>query len=213
MDDKHEHDCAEALSEELSLEEALFEGPGTTPEEADAKIEKLIKGKEWFIEQLTESPEFDEYSNFLIFNGSPKADAEFELIQTAAQYLLIKFDELVWYLKKIDNIEERSRAFSSGLTLLNVAINAINNSSPGSEALALFFQSKQAGTARRKRSERPAEKALQAAIEAELGDRSISRPTKEADAMLDAVNARLSEAGFATVKKDVVRRRLEGMRS
>ncbi len=61
---------------------------------------------------------------------------------------------------------------------------------------------------RKARSETPAELALIEAIEAERGGRPVTQPKKEAGAMLDAVNAKLVDAGHATVKLDVVRRRL-----
>lgn len=67
----------------------------------------------------------------------------------------------------------------------------------------------QAAYARRKRQTSPEEMALAAAIEAEHGTGPVSKPTKEAGAILSAVNQRLQEKGFPKVKTDTVRRRLE----
>ena len=59
------------------------------------------------------------------------------------------------------------------------------------------------------RTNSPEKKALREAIVAERGDGPVDRPTKEAGAILDRVNARLESAGFPPVKIDVVRRQLE----
>jgi hypothetical protein len=73
----------------------------------------------------------------------------------------------------------------------------------------LHFGKLQAGYARRKRKTSPEEMALAAAIEAERGTGPVSKPTKEAGAILSAVNQRLQENGFPIVKVDKVRRRLD----
>ena len=66
---------------------------------------------------------------------------------------------------------------------------------------------------RQARTETPEELALSEAVEAERKPDSRASAGKEAVAILDAVNRRLSNAGFAIVKKEKVRRRLEKLRS
>jgi hypothetical protein len=72
-----------------------------------------------------------------------------------------------------------------------------------------FVLAKRAKAAREKRAASPQEDAITAAIEAEQAASPTLRPYKEALAMLHAVNHQLETAGFAPVKVDVVRRRLE----
>ena len=77
------------------------------------------------------------------------------------------------------------------------------------ERFSKIFRHSQAGIARRRRAQSAEELALNAAIQKARGEGPVERPWKEADASLDQVNAFLREAGFAPVKVDVVRRRLE----
>jgi hypothetical protein len=53
------------------------------------------------------------------------------------------------------------------------------------------------------------ETALGEAIEAERGNGSVAQPTKEANAILSAVNERMKVAGLESVSVDKIRRRLE----
>ncbi len=67
----------------------------------------------------------------------------------------------------------------------------------------------QSAHARKSRSEKPEEIALREAIQAECGTGPVAHPSKEAGAILTAVNRRLQEGGFSKVSRDVIYRRLE----
>jgi hypothetical protein len=114
---------------------------------------------------------------------------------------------LLGCIKSIADSSLRRSALRRLSMLSMLAMRVICNI-PSNASGHRFALSKQAKAAREKRAASPREIALIAAIEAELAP-SILRPSKEAEAILDAVNLRLGANGFAPVKVDVVRRRLE----
>jgi hypothetical protein len=124
-------------------------------------------------------------------------------------YMYASFSGLLGCIESIDDPDTRKMATKFAKILLQRALQGNNNIPENSLNAHHFTLSKQAKSAREKRAASPKEVALITAIELELGASSILRPTKEAEAILDAVNRRLESAGFATVKVDVVRRRLE----
>jgi hypothetical protein len=131
------------------------------------------------------------------------------LIDLELHYLLIRFLEMVGYIECIDDEDVREKAFKALLRIWSSAVSGLDRPALNSPTALHFTRAEQAKAARARRSASPKERALNSAIDAELGGATVSRPTKEADAMLDAVNRRLSESGFEPVKLDVVRRRLE----
>jgi hypothetical protein len=81
------------------------------------------------------------------------------------------------------------------------------------ESAKKYFDNRNTRRMRDSRANSCHEQALLAAIKAVRGNGPVTRPAKEANAILDAVNRRLESNGNAPVKLDVIRRRLKNPRS
>jgi hypothetical protein len=187
-----------------------------SPGEAQARLKGIFDGREELIKQFRSPGAPLDYANSLLDKAGPLSDdpddprvLELAYSYLRAQYLTITFMEMNWYLKNVKDEGFQENALKCSVNLWAAAMSDLFTPQIDSPNATRYFQAEQAKSAREKRSRRPQEQALQLAIKAELGDRVVTSPSKEADAMLSAVNARLSKEGFAPVKKDVIRRRLE----
>jgi hypothetical protein len=134
---------------------------------------------------------------------------ELALCKLRLYHLVEAFYGLLGCIRCIDDPTIKTIAVGRLTEIYRLAVIGVQKSSERKSNRHQLILSKQAEAARKNRAASPQEVALIAAIEAERGTTPVRRPNKEADAILDGVNRRLAAEGFATVKVDVVRRRLE----
>jgi hypothetical protein len=137
-----------------------------------------------------------------------------QLIEVKLRYIPLKqvlelYSGLRGCINCIDDPKIKAIAFRRAYRLLSFAKIGVCKMTKSDNNAHQFALSKQAKVARRKKGSNPRQEAITTAIEAEQAAQPTLRPYKEALAMLGAVNGRLEAAGFAPVKVDVVRRRLQ----
>jgi len=194
---------------------------GIDPKETESLLGQLSEQyKEVLNSRFPTASNNIEYLDFILKSvvegrevlGKDKLDKslqELEMMYYKTEKIGILFFGLLGCIKSIGDSSVREIAFSHARGLFIHAIYGVDKVPVNDSNSHHFVLTKRAKAAREKRASSPQEDALMASIEAELGASSISRPHKEAEAMLDAVNRRLGAAGFRPVKVDVVRRRLE----
>ena len=171
-----------------------------------------------------------------MINLRPYSDDK-DLANAVAEFLYDHGQEAVKNVRKYDKqgdqfyeslIAQLGSHYSQLSQLMNLTMNA-QASMMGHEIVAkLMLSAWSLGTAaavapevqqklnewqtakmREAKAEKPEERALSVAIEAELKGREFQQPKKEAGAMLSAVNARLAETGHKPVSLDTIFRRLK----
>lgn len=186
-----------------------------SPEEVKNKLNSLstsfnIDVGDWKPTQRDGFVTYWEYISKLAEKEHNKAsEAEIRMLEYANEYLNLRLSELAWYIQKIDDDSFRDAASDCAFSIWVHAIPKLTDADLSSPNVLRYFRARQAHAARVKNSVRPERQALHAAIEEELAGRIVSQPYKEADAMLDAVNARLAKEGYRAVKRDAVARRLK----
>jgi hypothetical protein len=156
-------------------------------------------------------------------SGRTLPEEEREQLALALQRLRPTFNDL--QTRIFDPLFEIDRTLRSrGLGLIYELMRAsflIGAHGAITEGAEVYFKPKierdaelaRAANARKKRSESPQELALRKAIVAARGNGPVEKPSKEADSIWNEVNSQLKRDGFKIVKIDVIRRRLEKMRS
>ena len=217
---------SEFTAEELELIDTHINDTTSDPVESEIRVRKyesmlrkMFSTHGYVIERLYFSEE-EGYWSFL----KSEAQDEFKVSDPARVSELLVEVKLRWILTKqvwelysglrgcincIDDSNIRKIALRRADRLLSFAKIGVCKMTESNYNAHQFVLSKQAKVARRKKGSNPRQDAITAAIEAEQAAAPTLRPYKDALAMLDAVNRRLETAGFAPVKVDVVRRRLE----
>lgn len=181
-----------------------------SPEEAIVELDKLPKefSRDYFPYEDT-----IDYSNFMFHRAMELKDfhsAEEMIFQVSSQlYLETMYRLINWHIKKLEDVNERDQISQYLIKLFVYALTLNRNISINSPTFRRYLQNQNAEVMRERRREKSKEIALQAAIEAELGNHIVTRPYKDALAMLPAVNRRLLDSGFAQVKVGKVERRLK----
>jgi hypothetical protein len=195
------------MNEESDILGLDLDGLAISYEEACEQVDTLFEENKELLSQMSlQQHKFDEY---IKRQQSKRNDAELSLQVFELKVIAIKWTEMLGYIKQINDKNVQERAIRAVALICGIAVSGANKPPSSSPSVRHFTLTEQAKAARVRRSASPMERALNSAIETELAGATVLRPAKEAEAMLDAVNRRLKEAGFETVKVDVVRRRLE----
>ena len=183
------------------------------PEEANAEIERLCEDNKLIFRKII-APN-DQYIEFLYSISEREGDKnkieannEYELFKFKLDYTGSIFLCLLNCLRSIADPAVKEIAVHRTLSLYLQAMEGHGSPIADSPNTRRFVLSKQAKTARKKRADSAEERALRAAIQAELGAAPVVSPWKIAEAILGGVNRRLEDSGNEPVKVDVIYRRL-----
>jgi hypothetical protein len=187
-----------------------------SPDEARTRLNGIFAGNEELIKLFRTPDRRLDYANFLTeragkFPDDPDDPSTMELAYSylRAQYLTITFMEMNWYLNQIEDEKLHEGALMCSRNLWVAAMSDLFTPQTDSTNATRYFLTEQAKSARKKRSERPEQQALQRAIEAELKGRVPLHPYKEAEGILDAVNERLRKEGFKETARKAIGDRLK----